>query len=61
MSLRELWYARPERERSALTAGAVVFGAMLVVALVWLPLERTRTHRDSRKQTAWNRCRPRSR
>ncbi|HUL94926.1 MAG TPA: type II secretion system protein GspM [Usitatibacter sp.] len=43
MSLREAWYARPERERSALAAGAAVVAAMLVVALVWLPLERART------------------
>lgn len=43
MNLRELWYARPERERSALASGGAVVGAMLVVALVWLPLERART------------------
>ena len=43
MNLADLWYARPERERSALTAGLVVVAIMLVVALVWLPLERTRT------------------
>ena len=36
------WRSRPARERSALAAGLVVVGVMLVVALVWLPLERTR-------------------
>lgn len=36
------WRSRPPRERSALTAGLVVIGVMLVVALVWLPLERAR-------------------
>ena len=30
------------RERSLLSAGAVVIGVMLVVAFVWLPLERLR-------------------
>ena len=30
------------RERSIVAAGAAVAGAMLVVALVWLPLERVR-------------------
>jgi len=38
----EAWRARPERERSFLGAGALVVGVMLYVALVWLPLERTR-------------------
>jgi len=38
----EAWRARPERERSLLGAGALVVGVMLYVALVWLPLERTR-------------------
>ena len=42
MSVASLWYARPPRERSALTAGLVVLAIMLVVTLVWLPLERTR-------------------
>ena len=42
MSLAGAWRARPERERSLIAAGAVVLAAMLVVALVWLPLERTR-------------------
>jgi len=43
MSLANLWYSRPLRERSALTAGLVILGFMLLVALVWVPLERTRT------------------
>lgn len=43
MSLAALWQSRPERERSALAAGTVVLAIMLVVALVWLPLERART------------------
>jgi type II secretory pathway component PulM len=42
MSVADLWYSRPPRERSLLTAGLAVLGVMLVVALVWLPLERTR-------------------
>ena len=41
-SFADLWNARSARERSLVTAGAVVLGAMLVVAGVWLPLERTR-------------------
>ena len=41
-TLAEAWRARPERERSFLAAGALVIGVMLYVALVWLPLERTR-------------------
>jgi general secretion pathway protein M len=43
VSLAALWEARPARERSAIAAGLVVVGVMLVVALAWLPLERTRT------------------
>jgi general secretion pathway protein M len=42
MSLASLWHSRSARERSALTAGVVVLALMLLVALVWLPLERTR-------------------
>jgi type II secretory pathway component PulM len=42
VSAASLWYSRPARERSALTAGLVVLAIMLVVTLVWLPLERTR-------------------
>jgi general secretion pathway protein M len=40
--LTEAWRARPERERSLLAAGGVVIAVMLYVALVWIPLERTR-------------------
>jgi type II secretory pathway component PulM len=40
--LAAYWHSRPPRERSALTAGIVVVAVMLVVALVWIPLERTR-------------------
>jgi general secretion pathway protein M len=42
MSLARLWHSRAPRERSLVAAGLVVLAAMLVVALVWLPLERTR-------------------
>jgi general secretion pathway protein M len=42
VSLAHLWRSRSERERSVLGAGLVVLVVMLVVALVWLPLERTR-------------------
>jgi type II secretory pathway component PulM len=47
MSLATLWHSRSPRERSLVSAGAVVFGLMLVVALVWLPLERARTRLDA--------------
>jgi general secretion pathway protein M len=43
MSALDPWRARPARERAVLGAGAFVIAAMLVVALVWLPLERSRT------------------
>lgn len=36
------WGERGERERTILAAGAGVLGALLLVALVWLPLERAR-------------------
>jgi general secretion pathway protein M len=42
MSVASLWHSRSERERSLVTSGMVVLALMLVVALVWLPLERTR-------------------
>ena len=42
MSLARLWHSRQPRERSLVAAGLVVLAAMLVVALAWLPLERTR-------------------
>ena len=47
MSLATLWHSRSPRERSLVSAGAVVFGLMLVVALVWLPLERARVRLDA--------------
>jgi general secretion pathway protein M len=42
VSLAQLWHSRPARERSLVSAGLVVLAIMLVVALAWLPLERTR-------------------
>jgi type II secretory pathway component PulM len=42
MKLGSFWDQRPAREKSLLAAGAVVLGVMVVTALVWLPLERTR-------------------
>jgi general secretion pathway protein M len=42
MSPAGLWRSRSARERSMLAAGAVVLAIMLAVALVWLPLERSR-------------------
>jgi type II secretory pathway component PulM len=42
MSLAQAWHDRPERERRALAIGAAILGAILVVGLVWVPLERVR-------------------
>jgi type II secretory pathway component PulM len=42
MSLVTLWHSRSPREKSLVSAGLVVLGIMLAVALVWLPLERMR-------------------
>lgn len=42
MSFADLWRSRSTRERRNVAAGLAVLGVMLVVALVWLPLERTR-------------------
>jgi general secretion pathway protein M len=42
MSLALLWRSRSARERGIVRAGLVVLAVILVVALVWLPLERTR-------------------
>lgn len=42
MSVAALWHSRSPRERSVVTAGLTVLAMMLVVALVWLPLERAR-------------------
>jgi len=41
-AIASYWRSRPARERSALTAGIVVAAVMLVIAMVWIPLERTR-------------------
>jgi general secretion pathway protein M len=46
MSLAALWYSRSPRERSLVSAGLVVLGAMLAIAVVWLPLERARARLD---------------
>jgi general secretion pathway protein M len=42
MSLSGLWRSRSARERSIVGTGLVVLAVLLVVALAWLPLERTR-------------------
>ncbi|MGZ5035541.1 MAG: type II secretion system protein GspM [Usitatibacter sp.] len=42
MNAVDLWRSRSPRERSLVGAGLVVLAVMLVVSLVWLPLERTR-------------------
>jgi general secretion pathway protein M len=42
MNARDLWRSRAPRERAVLAAGGAVIAVMLAVALVWLPLERTR-------------------
>jgi len=42
MSALDLWRSRPVRERAVLGTGAAVIAVMLAVALVWLPLERSR-------------------
>jgi general secretion pathway protein M len=42
VSLAAVWRSRSPRERSLVSAGLAVLAVMLVVALVWLPLERTR-------------------
>ena len=42
MSVAALWHSRSPRERSVVTAGLTMLAMMLVVALVWLPLERAR-------------------
>jgi general secretion pathway protein M len=39
----DFWRSRSPRERAVLGIGAAVTGAMLLIALVWLPLERART------------------
>ena len=42
MSLALLWRSRSVRERGIARAGLVALAVILVVALIWLPLERTR-------------------
>ena len=42
MNAAALWHSRSARERSMVAAGATLLAIMLVVALVWLPLERAR-------------------
>jgi general secretion pathway protein M len=43
MNYRDLWDSRSARERRTLLTSGVVLAILLVFALVWLPLERTRT------------------
>lgn len=43
MNLAAAWSRRSPNERRVLAAGALVLGAILVLTLVWLPLERART------------------
>ena len=40
---RDTWEQRPAGERRAIAWGAVLLAVVMVVALVWLPLERMRT------------------
>ena len=42
-TLAALWAARSPRERAAIAITANVLAAILIVALIWLPLERART------------------
>jgi type II secretory pathway component PulM len=42
VSVAALWRSRSARERSLVSAGAVVLAIMVIVALAWLPLERSR-------------------
>jgi general secretion pathway protein M len=42
MNAAALWRSRPAHERRLLAWGAGLVAAILVLALVWLPLERTR-------------------
>jgi len=43
MSARAWWAARPARERAILAGGGAALVAVLLFALAWLPMERTRT------------------
>lgn len=40
--MNAFWAARSPRERAILAAGAIAAAVLLLVALVWLPLERSR-------------------
>jgi len=42
MSYAALWRSRPERERRMISTGAAILAILLVFALVWLPLQRSR-------------------
>jgi len=42
MSYVALWRSRPERERRMISTGAAIVAILLVFALVWLPLQRSR-------------------
>ncbi len=42
MKTPDFWRARSPRERTVLGIGAATIAVMLAIALVWLPLERTR-------------------
>jgi len=42
MSAADLWRSRSQGERRVLAWGAAIVAALLVLALVWLPLERSR-------------------
>jgi type II secretory pathway component PulM len=41
--MNAFWRSRSQRERAVLVGGVVAAAILLVVALVWLPLERSRT------------------
>jgi general secretion pathway protein M len=47
MSARAWWASRPPRERAILAGGTAAAVAVLLFALVWLPMERTRTRLDA--------------
>jgi general secretion pathway protein M len=47
MSFVEMWRSRPEHERRLVATGTTVIGIILVFALIWLPLERTRMRLDA--------------
>ena len=43
MNYADLWESRSERERRMIVQCGLLIAALLVFALVWLPLQRTRT------------------